>query len=182
MKLNKEINFFSYLYTRGLLLLFNITPNHKFFDSIRRFFLKVVGFNISNNVKVFSPIYISPKTKPSNIILKENVFINSNVRFSVPFNSKVIIEKNTLIAPNVCFETVNHGLMYEPNKPRGANLGDIFIKEGVWIGINTIILQNVTIEEGAVIAANSLVNKDVSKYNIVGGVPAKIIKVISERS
>ncbi|HIC30319.1 MAG TPA: acyltransferase [Flavobacteriaceae bacterium] len=168
--------------TRGVILLFNITPNHKFFDSIRRFLLKIIGFNISNNVKVFSPIHISPKTKPSNIVLKENVFINSNVRFSAPLNSKITIEKNTLIAANVCFETVNHGLLYEPNKPRGASLGDILIKEGVWVGINTTILQNVTIEEGVVVAANSVVNKNINKYNIVGGVPAKVIKVINERS
>ena len=52
----------------------------------------------------------------------------------------------------------------------------IVIKDKVWIGFNSIILKGVTIGEGAVIAAGSVVTKDVPDYAIVGGNPAKIIK------
>jgi acetyltransferase-like isoleucine patch superfamily enzyme len=48
----------------------------------------------------------------------------------------------------------------------------------VWIGFNSIILKGVTIGEGAVIAAGSVVTKDVSPYTIVGGNPAKFLKKI----
>ena len=54
--------------------------------------------------------------------------------------------------------------------------GDIIIKNDVWIGANCIILDGITIENGAVIAAGSVVTKNVPAYAIVGGNPAKIIK------
>ena len=52
----------------------------------------------------------------------------------------------------------------------------ISIGNDVWIGANAIILDGVSIGDGAIIAAGSLVNKDVDSYTIVGGVPAKLIR------
>lgn len=54
--------------------------------------------------------------------------------------------------------------------------GDIIIEDDVWIGHGSIILSGVKIGQGAVIAAGSVVNKNIPAYAIVGGVPAKIIK------
>lgn len=54
--------------------------------------------------------------------------------------------------------------------------GNITIKDDVWIGLNSIILSGVTINQGAIIAAGSVVTKDVPPYAIVGGNPAHIIK------
>jgi len=52
----------------------------------------------------------------------------------------------------------------------------IVIKDKVWIGFNCIIMKGVTIGEGAVIGAGSVVTKDVPDYAVVGGNPAKVIK------
>jgi acetyltransferase-like isoleucine patch superfamily enzyme len=52
----------------------------------------------------------------------------------------------------------------------------IKIKDKVWIGFNSIILKGVTIGEGAIVGAGSVVTKDVPPYTVVGGNPAKIIK------
>jgi virginiamycin A acetyltransferase len=54
--------------------------------------------------------------------------------------------------------------------------GDIVIKNDVWIGANTSILDGITIHNGAVLAAGSIVTKDVPPYAIVGGNPARVIK------
>lgn len=54
--------------------------------------------------------------------------------------------------------------------------GDIIIDDDVWIGAGAIILTGVTIGKGSVIAAGSIVTKDVEPYTIVGGNPAKLIK------
>jgi virginiamycin A acetyltransferase len=54
--------------------------------------------------------------------------------------------------------------------------GPINIGNDVWVGANATILSGVTVGDGAVIAAGSLVAKDVPSYSIVGGVPAKVIK------
>lgn len=53
----------------------------------------------------------------------------------------------------------------------------VTIKDKAWIGFNSIILKGVTIGEGAIIAAGSVVTKDVPDYAIVGGNPAKIIRL-----
>lgn len=56
----------------------------------------------------------------------------------------------------------------------------IEIKDKAWIGFNVIILKGVTIGEGAVVAAGSVVTKDVAPYTLVGGNPAAFIKQIAE--
>ena len=61
------------------------------------------------------------------------------------------------------------------NAQKWVSKGDIIIENDVWIGCSSQILAGVKIGEGAIIAAGSLVNKDVESYSIVGGVPAKLI-------
>lgn len=62
-------------------------------------------------------------------------------------------------------------------KHEAISKGNIIIGDDVWIGVRSTILSGVTIGQGAVIAAGSVVTKDVPPYAIVGGVPAKILKM-----
>ncbi len=55
--------------------------------------------------------------------------------------------------------------------------GDTCIQDGAWLGMRSIIMPGITIGEGAIIAANAVVTKDVEPYTIVGGNPAKPIKL-----
>lgn len=57
------------------------------------------------------------------------------------------------------------------------NKGDIVIGNDVWIGYEAVILAGVTIGDGAIIGARAVVTKDVPPYTVVGGVPAKPIKL-----
>lgn len=57
--------------------------------------------------------------------------------------------------------------------------GPIIIKNDVWLGTGVVVLPNITIGEGAIVGANSLVTKDVKPYTIVIGSPAKLIGTIS---
>ncbi|NRD20814.1 CatB-related O-acetyltransferase [Winogradskyella eckloniae] len=54
--------------------------------------------------------------------------------------------------------------------------GDITIGNDVWVGAHSLILSGVKINDGAIIAANSVVTKEVPAYAIVAGSPAKVIK------
>lgn len=65
---------------------------------------------------------------------------------------------------------------YENIKECYVGKGDTFIGDGVWIGMRTMIMPGIQIGEGAVIAAGSIVTKDIAPYSIVGGNPAKEIK------
>lgn len=56
------------------------------------------------------------------------------------------------------------------------NKGDIVIGNDVWIGYEAVIMQGVTIGDGAIIGTRAVVTKDVPPYSIVGGVPAKPIR------
>lgn len=56
----------------------------------------------------------------------------------------------------------------------------IIIKSNAWIGMNCIILKGVTIGEGAIVGAGSVVTKDVSDWTVVGGNPAQVIKILPE--
>lgn len=57
-----------------------------------------------------------------------------------------------------------------------VNHAPIIIKNKAWIGFNSIILKGVTIGEGAIVGAGSVVTKDVPDFAVVAGNPAKIIK------
>jgi acetyltransferase-like isoleucine patch superfamily enzyme len=69
----------------------------------------------------------------------------------------------------VCFNEAPHA--------DAASKGEIVVGQDVWIGVNALILSGVKIGNGAVVAAGAVVTKDVAPYAIVGGVPAKPVKM-----
>ncbi|MFI3284164.1 MAG: CatB-related O-acetyltransferase [Erysipelotrichaceae bacterium] len=60
--------------------------------------------------------------------------------------------------------------------PEVCSKGNILVHDDVWIGLNAIIMSGIEIGQGAIIAAGSVVTKNVPPYAIVGGNPAKILK------
>lgn len=106
--------------------------------------------------------------------------------------NKIIIGEGTLTGKWVTITDNNHGsyaindddCVYEwknkaPASRRIHCKGPVVIGKNVWIGDKATILSGVTIGDGAVIAANSSVTKDVPPYAIVGGQPARIIKMLN---
>ncbi|PWB24611.1 hypothetical protein DCO46_11265 [Flavobacterium sp. HTF] len=66
--------------------------------------------------------------------------------------------------------------IFNGEHPDIVSKGPIKVGNDVWIGAHSVILSGVTIGDGAIIASNSVINKDVPPYAIVGGSPARIIK------
>jgi acetyltransferase-like isoleucine patch superfamily enzyme len=110
------------------------------------------------------------------IVLSENVSINEGVIITSIFC--IEIGKNTAIGEYVSIRDYNHNYsdLSIPIKEQGFCGAPITIGENVWIGRGVIVLPGVTVGNGAVIAANSVVNKDVPENAIYGGMPAKLIK------
>jgi acetyltransferase-like isoleucine patch superfamily enzyme len=82
------------------------------------------------------------------------------------------------IATSSIIVSSNH-LYHDRNQPiwkQGMSAKGISIGNDVWIGANCTILDGVTISDGAVVAAGAVVTRDVEKYAVVAGVPAKKIK------
>lgn len=71
--------------------------------------------------------------------------------------------------------------LLKSQKTESFGKGDIFVGDDVWIGYGATIMSGVSIGQGAIIAAGAIVTKDVPKYAIVGGVPAKVIKYRFEK-
>lgn len=93
------------------------------------------------------------------------------------FSSKSItIGDDCLIAPFVYIVDSNHKFKKNAKINTQPNeVEDIHIGNDVWIASNVTILKGVNIGDGAIIASNSVVNKDVPSYSIYGGTPAKKI-------
>lgn len=154
--------------TKKLLLLMNNSSNS---DEIRNLLSQITETEIDESVTVFTPLHINygKHTK-----IGKNVFINFDCIFLDL--GGIIIEDNVLIAPKVSLLTESHP--FHPEERQSLIPKPIHIKKNAWIGANATILQGVTIGENAVVAAGSVVSKDVPDNTIVGGIPAKILKTI----
>lgn len=97
----------------------------------------------------------------------------------------VRIGDNAMIGPHCCIAAGNHDYKQVEKPMRFAGdlaSGPIVIEDNVWIGANVTITDGVRIGRDAVIGANSVVTKDVAPYDIVGGVPARVIGNRLERA
>lgn len=98
--------------------------------------------------------------------------------------NKIVIGKGFLSGKWVTISDNNHGentwdeLHQEPLYRTVISKGSIIIGDNVWVGEKATIVSGVKIGDGVVIAANSVVTKDVPAYSVVAGVPAKVIKTI----
>ena len=108
------------------------------------------------------------------ITIKNNVSINSNVQLGAAEHGKIILGDNVLIGPNTVLRASNHKFerVDVPIRNQGHSGGSIVVDDDVWISANVVILPDIHIGKGAVIAAGAVVTKDVPSYAIFGGVPA----------
>ena len=134
---------------------------------------KLTGKKISSDFRMYPPFYAD---FGKNISFGKNVFLNAGCKFQD--QGGIEIGDNVLIGHNAVLATANHALA--PSLNRKLNYAPIKICNNVWLGANVTVLQGVTIGEWSVVAAGAVVTKDVEPYSIVGGIPAKFIKKVTE--
>ncbi len=118
-----------------------------------------------------------PYSEGISIIVGDNCFIGNNVEINIC--QKVIIGNYTLIGSGTKIVDHNHGIiksMLIKSQPSNG-IRDIVIENDVWIGFNSVILPGSKIGTGAVLAAQSVLNKEIKEYEIWAGIPAKKIGV-----
>ena len=136
------------------------------FHVIRLFFYGLALKKVGSQSSILRKVII----RQGNITIGNNTIINQFCMLDG--RGTLVIGNNVDIAPFVKIWTIEH----DPNSPTHDAVNEpVIIKDNVWIASSAVILPGVTIGEGAVIAANALVTKDVDPYTIVGGVPAKEI-------
>lgn len=97
-------------------------------------------------------------------------------------HSDVTLGKNVIMGPDVKIYSRNHTFesLTIPIQFQGKTTKPTFIGNDVWIGANVIILPGVTVGNHCILAAGSIVTKNIPDYAIVGGNPAKVIKYRNE--
>lgn len=109
-------------------------------------------------------------TAARHLVIKRNSVINAGCHIDV--RGEIIIGENVSISDQVSLVTGDHN----PADPHfRARFRSIIIEDHVFIGHRSVILGNIVIGKGAVIAAGSVVTANVPSFTIVGGVPAKKI-------
>lgn len=159
--------------------------------------LVVNGKNILiQGSKIYGYLKVDSNVKINECYLSGNVEIGRYTSLNGPNTSlissgkgKIIVGSFCSIARGVQIQEFNHRFDRVTsyfigqnvfNKSRESDIiskGDINIEDDVWIGTNCVILSGVKIGRGSIIAAGSVVNKDVEPYSIVGGIPAEKIKL-----
>lgn len=131
---------------------------------------------IGNNCTIQDDsIFVLTKPRPR-VIIGNNVVIGRNNNIGA--KSLVRIGDNTIIGPYVFIIDNEHSFAKDkPIREQKAVIRDVIIGNDVWIGTGVKILKGVQVGDGAVIGANSVVTKNVPPYAIVGGAPAKTIKM-----
>ena len=90
------------------------------------------------------------------------------------------VGKNVFIGPFCGFYTAHHPLAFAPRNLGYEKALPITIEDNCWLGGNVSIMPGVTIGTGCVIAAGSIVTKDMPKNSLVAGVPARVKKEITQ--
>ena len=142
-------------------------------EELRTLFSQLIGRPVDESFGLFPPFYTDCG---KNIHIGKHVFINMGCKFQD--QGGIFIGDGTLIGHHVVLATLNHA---RSPKDRSTMIpAPIHIGRNVWIGSNATILPGVTIGDGAIVAAGAVVTKDVPNDTIVGGVPASIIRPLSE--
>lgn len=113
---------------------------------------------------------------PGSITIGDRTAINERTRI-VSTNS-VSVGSDVMIASDCYILDVSHDTssIHIPIREQGYRMAPVVIEDDVWLGTGVIVLMGVTIGRGAIVAAGSVVTKDVPPFHIAGGVPAKLIK------
>lgn len=153
-----------------------LKSNHKLYFSLRN--VKMLWLRRRYNLRhVSKTFFIGGKcTIAKDLIASEYSYIGPNCLIG----PKVSIGKYTMLANNVSIVGGDH-LFSNPNIPiifsGRPELKETIIGEDVWIGAFSIIMSGVTIGNGSIIGAGSVVTKNIPPYTIFAGVPAKYIKM-----
>lgn len=125
-------------------------------------------------------MFIVPHGKSDGYLrVGENVKFNRNVE--IDYSGGITIGNDVWISQNVLIETHDHIPSRKTKSEWKLESSPLTIEDGVWLGANVTVLGAVSsIGKGAVVAAGAVVTKDVAAYEIVVGIPARVIGTVGE--
>lgn len=164
------MNSFILFFVSHLVRIFPITRCWKF----KRILYRFCGVSIMSGVKICSNVTITGNEK---LFIDKDVWIGHEVLIVV--SAEIHIGANVNIAPRVYIGTGSHEI--DPNGLSVAGRGSSFpitIGDGAWICAGSYILPGVSVGKHSIIAAGSVVTRDIPDGEMWGGVPARFIRKI----
>jgi acetyltransferase-like isoleucine patch superfamily enzyme len=132
------------------------------------------NISLGSNVSIARGVTLFSENPVGKLEISDKVILTFDVKLD--FSGDLFIGKNTLVSKNSVIETHDHGL----NPHSKPTYKKLIIGNNVWIGMNAIILSGVSkIGDNSIIAAGSIVTREVPDNVIVAGIPAKVIKQIT---
>lgn len=143
-------------------------------DAVRALFSELIGQPVDDSVLLIPPFYT---TGGPDIRLGRNAFINQNCTFYDL--GGLSIADDVMIGPNVSLITSGHPLA--PSQRRDfVTARPIAIERNVWIAAGATVIGGVTVGENSVVAAGSVVTRDVPPNTLVAGNPARVVRPLEE--
>jgi acetyltransferase-like isoleucine patch superfamily enzyme len=141
---------------------------------VRALFSDLIGKPAPEGFSLIPPFYTA---NGLDIRVGRNVFINQNCTFYDL--GGLDIGDDVMIGPNVSLITTSHAI--EPSQRRNVIIAKpIVIGRNVWIAAGATVIGGVTVGENSVVAAGSVVTRDVPPDTLVGGNPARVIRLIAD--
>ena len=158
-------------------LIFSL-PRYRLCIFLKQSLLRLMGAKFGKGVVIYPGVWISPGR---NLVVGDHVDLAKDVLITT--SGGVKIGARALIGYRTQIISSNHTIppIGQPFPISGDEHSPVIIGSDVWIGANCVITPGVTIGDGAVVAAGSVVTKNVISNSIVGGVPAKLIKMRAEQ-
>lgn len=103
----------------------------------------------------------------------------SGIGYRCELYGRITIGADVMMAPEVVILTRSHGheRIDIPMRQQGGTEAEVVIGDDVWIGTRVIILPGVRIGRGSILGSGSVITKNVAPFSIMGGVPARLIRV-----
>ena len=138
--------------------------------------------SLGNNVSVMSHCVLECTGYFAEMVLGNNISIGEYSHITcaqkMVIGDGLLTGRYVLITDNAHGENLPNELNIPPLERRVCSSGPVTIGRNVWIGDKATILPDVTIGDGAVIAANAVVTKDVPPFSVAAGCPARVIKTV----
>ncbi len=138
---------------------------------------RAAGITIGPGTLIAGPIQFGIAGDPRrNLIIGARCFLNSPLFIDAA--APVTLGHGVSLGHHVVLVTTSHALGTEEFRAGSIKTLPVTIEDGAWIAANVTVLPGVTIGRGAVVAAGAVVTKDAAPNTLVGGIPAKFIRVL----
>jgi maltose O-acetyltransferase len=154
---------------------------HLCFNRTRAWLYRLFGVRVGASALIMGRIDMAGPGR-----IWERLAIGAECQITTPFyadlNDSITIGRGVSVGHHVVCITANHETGWDTRRCGVCIPKPIVIEDGCWIGARATILPGVTVGQGSVVAAGAVVTADVPPNTLVGGVPAKVIKTLPERT